>query len=149
MAIDPAAIPRNANEAIAQRLLTDPAVTDLIGQKATPQLPDADTDGSYVVFYRTDGSAGTTLGGRRRLQELGYRLDAYGETDEDVEAVLLACTNRLFGNAQEGIAPWRDLARGVQGCMPIDDADANVLTDGSRENGQSFRLFFCPQPQPV
>lgn len=147
MPIDPDAIPRTGNAAIAQRLLTDNAVTALIGQRATPQLPDANSSLPYVVFYRTDGGADTVLNGRNRLQQLGYRLDVYAETDEGAESVLLACTNRLFGNSTEDIDPWRDLEKGVQGCFPVNDADANVLNDGSRENGQSFRLFFCPQPQ--
>lgn len=138
---------RNPGEAIASRLLSSEVVTALsIGTRITPKVPDQEPDGDYLVFRRVAGGGGTNLHGARGLQNYLYRLDAYCATDEAAEAVLAAVRDRLCGNSRAGIPVWRDLADGVQCCLPADDLDADVEGDGSAVNGFTISIHFCPQP---
>ncbi len=139
------AVPKNASEAIAQRLLTDQKVVKLIGDRVTPNIPDTDPNEDYVVFQRISGGGSNTLGGRAKLQGYTYRLDVYAQTDEAAETILEACTDRLFGNERKSIPPWRELGDGVQACIAQDDMDADTLPDAAQVNGQTFTLWFAPQ----
>lgn len=137
--------PKNGTEAIGRRLLTGEDVTALVGERITPNVPTQESEKPYVVFFLMGGGGGSNLSESRRLQQFMYRVEAYGQTDEEATAVLAAVMTRLCGNPRAGVAPWRDLASGVQCCRPVDDADSEVLDDGSIVCGQAVSIWFCPQ----
>lgn len=139
------AIPKTPGEAIAQRLLAYTALTPLVGNRITPNLPDSEPSGPYIVFQRVTGGGGVNLTGKSRLQQYFYRLDVYAATDDVAEQILTLVRNCLFGNETTAEPPWRSLSDGVQGCMPQDDISADTLEDGAQANGQTFSIWFAPQ----
>lgn len=139
------AAPQTEGEAIARRLLSEPAIVALVGQCVWPTIPDTDPESDYVIFYRVSGGAGTNLSETRRLRQTVYRLDVYAESDERAERILAACRVRLFGDSRAAVPSWRERADGVQACIPVEDEDNDV--DAERLiNGFSLSLSFCPQP---
>jgi hypothetical protein len=137
--------PKNATEAIGRRLVTGEDLTALVDERITPNTPTQESEKPYVVFYLAGGGGGSNLSETRRLQQYLYLVESYGETDEQADAVHAAVMSRLCGDPVKGVAPWRDLAAGVQCCRPADDADSQVLDDGSVVRGQAVSIWFCPQ----
>lgn len=138
-------VPPNSAVAIAERLLSETSLTPLVGNRITPNHPETDPEGDYIVFQKISGGEGFNLAESRRLKNYFYRVDIYADTDERAEVILAIVQTRLFGNPLAGIPPWRSLSDGVQGCFPLDDADADTLEDGGAANGQSLSIWFAPQ----
>lgn len=143
-----AGLPKNATEAIAQRLFTENAVTAIVGNRITPNKPLAEGLKPYLCFYRLGGGGGRNLAEVNRLQNGFYRIEFYCDTEEQTEALREVVIDRLCGNPRKGIPPWADRASGVQSCRPVDDADADTQEDGSQIAGQTVSIWFaCQIPQ--
>lgn len=137
--------PATPSEALAQRLLTDPALIALVGKAVFPSAPPQDQPGDYVVYFRQGGGDQKTLDGPSGLQEHQMRVECYSRTQAGAEKLLAAVAARLCGNPATGAAPWRDRANGVQGCFPQGDADEQVTDDNFQVSGQTFGLWFKAQ----
>lgn len=135
----------NPNEAMADRLLTDLAIRLVVDNRITPNKPMQEGVKPYIVFFKLGGGGETDLAGERKLRVFDYRLEFHADTDAVTEALRELCLDRLCGNSRKSIAVWRDTTNGVQGCFPVDDADADTLDDGTQIAGQTVRLWFCPQ----
>lgn len=138
-------LPRNATEAIGQRLVSDDAIKGIVRQGIYPNHPAPDTPKPYLVFFKLSGGGNSDLGGKSGLQAYNFRFEFYAETDEEAEEIRRAVLDRLCGNRKKSIAPWRDMPSGVQGCFPVDDADIDVDDAGNKVAGQTVTLWFCPQ----
>jgi hypothetical protein len=132
-------------EALAKRVLTDAAIVAKLGNRFTPSMPDQEPEYYYGVYRRVGGGDGTLIDGPRGLKAYLYRIEVFGKLSEECDAILLAIIDRLCGNPRKGLAVWRDIADGVQGCFPAEDQDADTLDDGGRVNGQTVTLWFNPQ----
>lgn len=138
-------IPKTSEEAIAQRLLTEPTLTRLVGNRITPNIPEQEPEGDYLVFRLVLGGGGTLLDGRPGLQNYFYRLDAFAASDERAREIMEAAVNRLCGNRKLALSPYRDLTHGVQGCFPAPDLDADTEDAVKTSSGQTVSIWFCPQ----
>lgn len=136
---------KTESEAIAQRLLNHTPLSDLVATRITPNFPQQEPDGDYLVFFRTGGGGNTNFDGRCGLQEFMYQLEAYAASDEVAEKILSAAVERLCGNQRKGILPWVDRDNGVQGCFNNADASNDIRADGTMVLGQTVTIFFCPQ----
>lgn len=90
-----------------------------------------------VVYRRVSGGGGNVIGGRSGLQQYTYRVDVYAETETQAEAILTA-----INDPTNGLPGWRDRSNNVSGVLPTDDADGDILEDGTRIPGQSFSIWF-------
>lgn len=137
---------KSPGEAIIKRLLSESQLTPLVAARITPNLPEQEPVGPYIVCRRVSGGEGFTLDGGNRLKQYAFRIDVYADNDTKAEQILTIVTDRLCGNKSKTIAPWRDLADGVQICCPMDDLDADILQDASSVNGLTVSIWFAPQP---
>ena len=135
------AVPRTEGEAIAQRLLTEPAVTALVGTRIYPSKPTQDPTEKYVVYYRTGGGDGRRLAGRHGLQNYAVRVEATAGTQAEAEAILAAVRERLAPVGDR----WVDKTNGVHGCSTVGDADEQTLEDGRQVSGQTYSIWFKAQ----
>lgn len=133
--------PRTEGEAIAQRLLAEPAVTSIVGNRVYPSKPTQDPSAAYVVYYRTGGGDGRRLAGRNGLQNYAVRVEAVAGSQGEAEAVLKAVRDCL---TPEGAA-WVDKGNGVHSCSTVGDADEQTLEDGRQVSGQTFGIWFKAQ----
>ncbi len=136
-------VARTEGEAIAQRLLSDTAIVQLVGQRVAPSVPTQDPTSDYIVYYRVSGGDGRRLAGRNGLQKYDVRIECTAETQARAEAILAAVVARLTPEGER----WTDPANGVQGCSTSGDADEAVLEDNRRVSGQTFSIWFKAQPQ--
>jgi len=133
--------PRTEGEAIAQRLLTEPAVTALVGTRVYPSKPTQDPVEKYIVYYRTGGGDGRRLAGRLGLQNYQVRVESTAGTQAEAEAILAAIIERLTPAGDR----WVDKDNGVHGCSTVGDADEQTLEDGRQVSGQTFAIWFKAQ----
>lgn len=133
--------PLTEGEAIATRLLTEPAVTALVGTRIYPSKPTQDPAAAYLVYYRTGGGDGRRLGGRHGLQNYAVRVEATAATQGEAEAILAAVRDRLTPAGER----WVDKDNGVHGCSTVGDADEQTLEDGRQVSGQTFGIWFKAQ----
>lgn len=138
-------MPATPSEAIAQRLLTDESITDLVGAAVFPSKPTQDTPGDFLVYFRQGGGDVKTLGARSGLQPHEMRVECYAATQAAAEGLLAAVVTRLCGDRTAEVAVWRDRANGVHGCFAQGDSDELVTDDGKQVSGQTFSLWFKPQ----
>lgn len=140
--------PRNSTEAIAGRLLFGaPEIAAVVQDRITPNMPTQEGQKPYVAFWRISGGGTTLLSESPRLNNYLYRVECYAETDAEAESLMDMVADRLAGNGRKGILPWVDRLNGIQCCRPAGDRDTDTLGAESISAGQTFSLWFCPQPE--
>lgn len=139
--------PKNPTDAIGERLRAHVKLATRAKDRISPNKPDQEANGTtrpYVYFFKIGGGGNTDLDGASHLQSYTYRVAVLASRDEEAEELLGYAREALVGDRAQGIPPWRDLANGIHGCFPADDADADTDDDGEQFSGQSFRLWFSP-----
>ncbi len=114
------------------------ALIALVSDRLFPSKPDQDAALPLLTWWVVGGDGLGTLSGRSRLQAYDLRLEAHARTEAESVAVLAAARPVLHG--------WRDREIGVQGCFATEDTDQQTIDDGTEVSGQTFRLWYAPQP---
>lgn len=128
-------MPTTPEEAVYARLAADETLTGLVAGRVTPSSNTQDDDLPCVVYQRVGKDSAEKLDGSRALAKYSIRVDVYGGTEAETQAV---------GNAvHDSLSGWRDSGEGVQGVFP-GDASTDETEDGYRVWSETFGVWFAP-----
>lgn len=133
--------PANVAEALASRVLSEPLVTNQIGQRFWPSKPTQEPLDDYAVYLQESSGETPTLEGRARLRRHLIQIMVIAKTKTIADSIMKAIGDRLAGNGSD-IPVWVDKPNGVHACFAMDDADEDTLEDGRQMNTQTFAIHF-------